>query len=60
VPAEPLLEKPSVGNIVRQLNAELILGEKQTLNRLVSQYKVAAMQVPSFLDSSLGYSLLQH
>lgn len=34
VPAEPLLEKPSVGNIVRQLNAELILGEKQTLNRL--------------------------
>jgi len=50
VPAEPSLEKPSVGNIARQLNAEVILGEKHTLNRLVSQYKVAAMQVPGFLD----------
>ncbi len=50
VPAEPSLEKPSVGNIARQLNAEVILGEKQSLNRLVSQYKVAAMQVPGFLD----------
>ncbi|MBE0471350.1 MAG: phosphate acetyltransferase [Methyloprofundus sp.] len=50
VPTEPSLEKPSVGNIARQLNAELILGEQQSLNRLVSQYKVAAMQVPGFLD----------
>jgi len=50
VPAEPSLEKPSVGNIARQLNAEVILGKKQSLNRLVSQYKVAAMQVPGFLD----------
>jgi len=50
VPAEPSLEKPSMGNIARQLNAEILTGNNQTLNLLVSQYKVAAMQVPGFIE----------
>lgn len=50
VPVEPSLFKPSIGNISSQLSAQVLSGNKQTLNRLVNNYKVAAMQVPNFLD----------
>ena len=50
VPIEPSLYKPSLGNIASQLNAQILSGNKQTLNRIVSQYKIAAMQVPDFLE----------
>ncbi|RLA19201.1 MAG: phosphate acetyltransferase [Gammaproteobacteria bacterium] len=50
VPSEPSLNMLSVGNISRQLDAEVLSGNQQTLNRQVSHYKIAAMQVPDFLD----------
>ncbi len=50
IPTEPSLYKPSVGNIARQLNAKILSENKQLLTRLVSQYKIAAMQVPAFLE----------
>ncbi|BCG64569.1 MAG: phosphate acetyltransferase [Methyloprofundus sp.] len=50
IPEEPSLYKPSVGNIARQLGAEILSSEQQTLNRQVCQYKIAAMQVPDFLE----------
>ncbi len=50
IPEEPSLYKPSVGNIARQLGADILSDEQQTLNRQVGQYKIAAMQVPDFLE----------
>ena len=50
LPTEPTLYKPSLGNIASQLNTQILSGNKRTLNRLVSHYKIAAMQVPDFLD----------
>lgn len=50
VPEQPLLSKPTVGDIARYLNAHVIYGETTGMNRVVKNYKVAAMQVPNFLD----------
>jgi len=50
IPTEPSLYKPSIGNIARQLNAKILSDDTQLLTRLVSQYKIAAMQVPAFLE----------
>ena len=49
IPLEPLLYKPSIGNITRQLDVDILSGDTAVLNRQISQYKVAAMQVPDFL-----------
>jgi phosphate acetyltransferase len=50
VPEEPLLSKPTIGDITRGLDSRIIYGEATVLNRVVKIYKVAAMQVPNFLD----------
>jgi phosphate acetyltransferase len=50
VPAEPYLEKPTIGNIAHALNARLFSADNNALGREVLQYKVAAMLVPDFLD----------
>jgi len=50
VPNEPLLSKPSLGNVAKTLNARLLCGDASALSREVFQYKVAAMLVPDFLD----------
>jgi phosphate acetyltransferase len=50
VPEEPLLSKPTLGDIVRCLDTRVIYGEATGLNRVVQNYKVAAMQLPDFLD----------
>ncbi len=50
VPEEPLLSKPTVGDIARCLDTQVIYGEETGLNRVVQNYKVAAMQVPEFLN----------
>ncbi len=50
VPEQPLLSKPTVGDIARYLNADVIYGDMTGMNRVVSNYKVAAMQIPNFLD----------
>jgi phosphate acetyltransferase len=50
LPEEPSLGKPTVGEIARNLNAQILQGEPTGLNRDVHDFKVAAMNVPHFLD----------
>jgi len=50
LPAHPLLDKPTVGEIKRALGAEMLHGDAQRLDREVAHYKVAAMELPHFLD----------
>ena len=50
LPEEPSLGKPTVGEIARNLNAQILLGESRGLNREVHDFKVAAMNLPHFLD----------
>ncbi|WP_031433099.1 phosphate acetyltransferase [Methylomarinum vadi] len=50
VPEEPSLERPSIGDIAHSLGAKLLSSNNETLNLEVSNYKVAAMIVPDFLD----------
>jgi phosphate acetyltransferase len=50
LPDHTLLNKPTVGEIARLLKAELISGDIEGLDREISNYKVAAMELPNFLD----------
>ena len=50
LPEEPTLGKPTVGEIARALNAKILQGEPNELNREVHDFKVAAMNLPNFLD----------
>jgi phosphate acetyltransferase len=50
LPEEPTLAKPTVGEIARALNAKILEGEPNELNREVLDFKVAAMNLPNFLD----------
>jgi phosphate acetyltransferase len=50
LPAHPLLDKPTVGEIKQALGAEMLHGDLQRLEREVTHYKVAAMELPGFLD----------
>ncbi|MFA6283240.1 MAG: phosphate acetyltransferase [Desulfurivibrionaceae bacterium] len=50
LPEEPFLGKPTVGEIARALDARVIMGESEELNREVADFKVAAMSLPHFLD----------
>jgi phosphate acetyltransferase len=50
LPLHPLLEKPTVGEIKNALEAEMLHGDVQRLEREVAHYKVAAMELPNFLD----------
>ena len=50
LPAHPLLDKPTVGEIKAALGAEMLFGDAQRLDREVLHYKVAAMELPHFLD----------
>jgi len=50
LPEEEVLGKPTVGEIAIALNARLLLGEPDGLNREVNDIKVAAMNLPNFLE----------
>jgi phosphate acetyltransferase len=50
LPEEPTLGKPTVGEIARALKAKILQGEPNELNREVRDFKVAAMNLPNFLD----------
>jgi phosphate acetyltransferase len=50
LPEEPILGKPTVGDIARNLDAQILLGEPTALNREVHDFKVAAMNLPHYLD----------
>jgi phosphate acetyltransferase len=50
LPQEATLGKPTVGDIANALNAQILQGEPDGLNREVHDFKVAAMNLPHFLD----------
>ena len=50
IPADPSLEKPTIGNIALALEAKMFTTDRNALGREVYHYKVAAMLVPDFLD----------
>jgi len=50
VPTVAALEKPTISDIANKLNAKVLSGDNECLKRDVLHYKVAAMQVPHFLD----------
>jgi phosphate acetyltransferase len=50
VPEEPILERPTVREIAGALGAELIGGDSALLDGEVKTVKIAAMELPNFLD----------
>ncbi len=50
LPEEPSLGKPTVGEITRSLGAHILQGDPKGLNREVHDLKIAAMNLPNFLD----------
>ncbi|MCW8890030.1 MAG: phosphate acyltransferase, partial [Sedimenticola sp.] len=58
LPEHRTLEKPTVGEIARSLKIECLNGDQESLNHEVSHYKIAAMEVPNFLDNVLEDSLI--
>ena len=50
LPGDSVLDKPAVGEIVRALNAWQLLGNSEDLARVTRGYKIAAMELPHYLD----------
>lgn len=50
LPEHPILDKPTIAEIKRTFDANLLYGDPQRLDREVISYKVAAMKLPNFLD----------
>jgi phosphate acetyltransferase len=50
LPEEPLLERPTVRDIARGLRAEVLSGDDSQLDGEVKNVKIAAMELPNFLD----------
>jgi phosphate acetyltransferase len=50
LPELPILAKPTVGEIASALDAEPLSGQEGSLNREVSNFKIAAMELPNFLE----------
>jgi phosphate acetyltransferase len=42
--------KPTIGEIHKMLGADCLCGEGDALNQIVTNYKIAAMEVPEFLN----------
>lgn len=49
VPEEPVLARAAIGDITRSLDVQIIYADNDSLNREVTHYTVAAMQIPDFL-----------
>jgi len=50
IPEIPILRRPTVADIASQLKARVLQGGVNTLHRQVADFKVAAMNIPHFLD----------
>jgi phosphate acetyltransferase len=50
LPEIPVLEKPTVGEIAASLGAERLSGPEEDFTREVRNFKVAAMELPRYLD----------
>lgn len=49
LPEQPTLGMPTMGEIRLALDADLLRGDTDALNQVVTNYKIAAMEVPDFL-----------
>ncbi len=58
LPEEPILGKPTVGEIARKLDAQILQGDAKGLNREVHDFKIAAMNLPHFLEHITGGDLI--
>jgi len=50
LPEHPILDMPTVGEVAVALGAEQIGGPAEALTREIAHFKVAAMELPHFLD----------
>jgi phosphate acetyltransferase len=50
IPEHELLNKPTVGEIAKALNAEWVKGSEEGFEHEVGDYKVAAMELPNFME----------
>ena len=50
LPEEPALGKPTMGEIAGALKGEILQGDSEGLQREVRAFRVAAMNLPNFLD----------
>jgi phosphate acetyltransferase len=58
IPEHPVLGKPTIGEIATALNAQWISRDDEGMDREVLHYKVAAMELPNFLDHIEDDSLI--
>jgi phosphate acetyltransferase len=58
IPEHPVLGKPTIGEIASALNAQWISRDDEGMDREVLHYKVAAMELPNFLDHLEDDSLI--
>ncbi len=58
VPEQPALARPTVGDIASAIHAQAVYADPESLTREVSGYKVAAMELPGFLDHIEAGSLI--
>lgn len=58
LPQLALLDMPTVGEIAQALEAEVLSGSPDSLGREVASFKVAAMELPHFLDHLEDASLI--
>jgi phosphate acetyltransferase len=58
IPDDELLLKPTIAEIAKAIDAKLIQGEVEQLNREVFSVKAAAMQLPNFLERLQENSLV--
>jgi phosphate acetyltransferase len=47
---DPRLQKPTIGEVAKSLHAEMVSGSQDLLDGVVSNVKIAAMELPHFLE----------
>jgi len=50
LPETEALGRPTIGEINKMLGADCLCGDGEALNQIVTNYKIAAMEVPEFLN----------
>ncbi len=55
---QPVLDMPTVGDVARTLGARLLVGTPTSMEREVSHYLIAAMELPHFLQHLTNGSLV--
>ena len=58
LPQHPLLGQPTIGEIAQTLKARRLYGDDDSLNQVVTHFKIAAMEVPEFLNHLEDGSLI--